>query len=531
MEDEAPISASPFGGVLIPGRNPSGVATRATQTKTTLWNLFFSYVGVAIGIIQGILLTPAYLKFIGAELYGAWLASGNILAWLTLLDPGIAGVMQQKVAAAHGRQERETVAYLASNGFRFTVLVVAAISLCGWLSGRFIGTWLDLGGNPHLSELRQAYYLQVVASGLMLFAYWNGNLATALQGTLAAGVVATTASLAGLASLLIFLHFGYGLLGIPASALVRGVIYNVGNTAYLVDRFRRENIRWQWWSPSQPQFALSLTLNALAKATSTIVNNIDFLVVSHAVSNQAVTIYSITRRGPDIARSLLERVSISSIPAISHLAGSASAAAIAQTIVRLFRSLIWVGAYTMGALVVGNAWLVRLWVGEEFYGGDKLSVVVICASGILLCYKAAADICWALGDLNLISRYALWQSLATGALLVVAKTWLPIYGVALSPALPALVVFVLLATRLERKLRPSPGEQSGVKAELRHAALALGLAGISAFLLRRIHVAEVVVCVVFTVLYLGTLGALSANLRVELRRLGRKLTKAPAGPA
>ena len=49
-------------------------------------------------MMGGIILVPIYLVYIPKDLYGYWLATGNILTIISLLDPGIGGVVTQKVS-------------------------------------------------------------------------------------------------------------------------------------------------------------------------------------------------------------------------------------------------------------------------------------------------------------------------------------------------------------------------------------------------------------------------------------------------
>ena len=64
-----------------------------TRTKTTQWNLFFQYTSIVLTVIWSIVLVPLYLKFIPLDIYGAWLATGNIVAWLSIMDPGLSAVL------------------------------------------------------------------------------------------------------------------------------------------------------------------------------------------------------------------------------------------------------------------------------------------------------------------------------------------------------------------------------------------------------------------------------------------------------
>ncbi len=65
--------------------------------KILKWNFIFQYGWVLTNIFNSILLLPLYLLHIDATTLGVWLATGNILGWMTLVDPGVGEVLQQKI--------------------------------------------------------------------------------------------------------------------------------------------------------------------------------------------------------------------------------------------------------------------------------------------------------------------------------------------------------------------------------------------------------------------------------------------------
>jgi len=54
-----------------------------------------------MNIITGIFMVPLYLKFIDLNIYGYWIAISGIISFLSLVDPGIGTVVQQKISEAY----------------------------------------------------------------------------------------------------------------------------------------------------------------------------------------------------------------------------------------------------------------------------------------------------------------------------------------------------------------------------------------------------------------------------------------------
>src|SRR4028118_387842 len=97
--------------------------------KLLKWNLIFQYGYVITNIINSLILLPLYLKNIRADTLGIWLATGNILAWMTLADPGIGDVLQQKIAELRGKKLSSEISQTIGSGFIASgmILVISVV--------------------------------------------------------------------------------------------------------------------------------------------------------------------------------------------------------------------------------------------------------------------------------------------------------------------------------------------------------------------------------------------------------------------
>ena len=57
---------------------------------------------MALSLGASLFTVPVNIAHIPLDVYGAWLASGNILAWATMIDPGFGLLTQQQVATTYG---------------------------------------------------------------------------------------------------------------------------------------------------------------------------------------------------------------------------------------------------------------------------------------------------------------------------------------------------------------------------------------------------------------------------------------------
>ena len=81
---------------------------RPSRRRAALSTLFGTGATVAITIAQAFILIPLWLTYLGGGLYGAWLATSELLVWLQLLDLGIPNLMTQRIGASVGQCDEGT---------------------------------------------------------------------------------------------------------------------------------------------------------------------------------------------------------------------------------------------------------------------------------------------------------------------------------------------------------------------------------------------------------------------------------------
>src|SRR5829696_8458689 len=138
--------------------------------KLLKWNFVFQYGWVLTNVFNSIVLLPLYLKNIDANTLGIWLATGAILGWITLVDPGVGEVLQQRIAELRGRNEKGEIGKLIGSGYSASAIVLLISVLLGLGCYFFIGRIIDkdVSAYPHLST---ALVISVFATGLSLVSF------------------------------------------------------------------------------------------------------------------------------------------------------------------------------------------------------------------------------------------------------------------------------------------------------------------------------------------------------------------------
>ncbi|MBC7890581.1 MAG: hypothetical protein H7Y12_00085, partial [Sphingobacteriaceae bacterium] len=210
--------------------------------RATRWNLASQYLSLGLNLASGLLLTPSVLGYVAPAQYGAWLLTGDVLSWLSLVDPGISAVLGQRVAAQFGAGNQAEIGALTGAGLLVTVAVTVLLLALGFGLAPWLNQLVTLPA-AELVELRAAFFVALLGTGLVLFSHSLVAVTQGLQSGPANAVIYNGSLLASLALTLILLKNDFGLLALAYPIALRGGLYTLGNALYLNRRFRREGIR------------------------------------------------------------------------------------------------------------------------------------------------------------------------------------------------------------------------------------------------------------------------------------------------
>ena len=410
------------------------------------------YANLALLTVQGLVLVPLYLRYLGPQMYGAWLASGDLLGWLALLDMGIAGVVTQRMAAAHGRGERAELGEYYATGLVVQAVLVAALTGLAAATAPFVPGWVGIHG-AEARLLSACFAVAGVATGLGILATLAASLPLAVQrmGFYTAATLATT--LAGLVATLWLLLEGAGLWALAWGMLARTglLLLAVGGHAAWV--LRREAARLRVRRHVMRDLGSLSWPALLSMLGSTAVTRCDALLVAVVFRPELAAVYVLTRRAAEIIAMFLARIGGAVYPGFAHLVGSGQLARARQVLAQLDRGYLALGTLAIALYLALNRTFMELWVGPAQYGGHLLTVLV--GVNVLLVGRAAV-ITYLLGGAGEIRRGSyliFFEALARAAGMLALLLALGVPGVPLAGIATTLVSAWLARTWLERRLQ------------------------------------------------------------------------------
>lgn len=375
---------------------------RRTPARTTRFNLASQYLSLGLNVAGGLLVTPLALRSLDAASYGAWLLTGDVLAWISLSDPGLSTVLTQRVAVFYGEKNGLAIGQGLVSGMVLTVLVVALLFGLGLAVLPFLSELVRLDAAA-LHPVRDAFVVALVGTGLVVFSHTLFAVTQGLQSGPGNGLVYNGALLLSLVATVAGLARGWGLLALAWPVVLRGALYTLGNGAYLAWRLRAEGIRPGFSRKNLRDLLQPLPLTLLARVSGALLANLENALLARRLGVAAVPVYALTRKGPDLARLVVERGVLAFGPALALAVGQNNAAATRRAVVRLGFALVWALGLLAGGVLVFNGAFVRLWVGSDFFAGQPANALLAAAVLVQALTSALVALGVALGRVRRVS--------------------------------------------------------------------------------------------------------------------------------
>jgi len=326
--------------------------------------------------IQALVLMPLYLRFVGPRLYGAWVASGDLFFYLNTLEFGIPNLMIQKIGASSARRDLAAVGRWAASGLAILAGGAAVLMmLCFPLAQRLPG-WFNVDERAAVT-LSRCFLLGGAAAALTLVNQAFVALARGLQETAYQNVSTVVSSLLGFGAAIGSVLYGAGLYSIPVSLVTRATCSAAFSVAFWYRRIPpavRDNFVPDWCTfKSLLQLSPLTALGTIGYTTGSQTEN---LLTGMILGTDAVVLLSITRRGADVLRNLVDMMTHASFGAFSHLAASPQRQKAPGVFDELTRLRISVAVTAAAGFMALNKVFVGMWVGNSYYAGSVVTALI-----------------------------------------------------------------------------------------------------------------------------------------------------------
>ena len=342
--------------------------------KSTFWNFFYQNIRTIISIANGVLIIPLYLHYIKSPLFGAWLATGNVMTWLSIADPGVGDVLLQKVASALGKNDKREIGLAVSSGYLISVISFLIVLLGGLLSSYYIIRGIRYTG-PNSPELIQSFQIALIGTCLGMLANTSNNILLGFQKTKEFGFYSTIINISSIALNILLLINGYGLYSLAFAFLFRGFFGLMYSLVYSIIVLKKHQIPYQLNKKYTKNLYSIFIYTFGGKVFNAVSGNIDLIIISRFLGPQAVILLELSRRPIKIVTGFVNNISIASLPALSHLSSSDDLEKIRRVITEALLLILWVTGFIIGGFLLFNGMLVTLWAGANHFFGKLNNIL------------------------------------------------------------------------------------------------------------------------------------------------------------
>lgn len=380
------------------------------------WNLIFQYGFVITNIINSIILFPYYLKYIDATTLGIWLATGNILAWMTLADPGVGDVLQQKIAELRGKKLFSEIGQTIGSGFMASALLLVISVIVGFIFFFLIGSIInkDVSRYPNL---QMALMLSIIATGMSLVSFSMSGINQGMHNSAHVAVASLIANFVFLLVTGLLLYMKFGVISIAFGNLCRALFINIYNWLAMRSLLRKEDLKIIFSKTHFKSFIRIFSFTSVSRIIGGFSSSMDMIILARFIPPGMITIYEINKRPINLTQSMLGRHSVALMPLISHAKGTGDMAGINNLISKQFKFYSYAAIFVACMFCLVYRDLITAWTGSGKYAGDTIMYLLVAIFFFYLIGYFMSNMAYALGDIKRNSMVNIIRGILLGVLL------------------------------------------------------------------------------------------------------------------
>jgi O-antigen/teichoic acid export membrane protein len=382
-----------------------------SRTRRAGITAVFGYLQFALALVSGIAMVPFVLRSVGAESYGVWLAFGELLAYSSMVDLGVVGVLPWMIAESDGRGDRAHMRTLLAGALVFSAAAAVLFAALALLLLHFA---------PGMADLTPAQRAGVAGPVLLLIAGMGIGFplrafyatVIGLQDVVFVGAMSIAQLALGISLTLGLLLGGFGLYALAAAAAVPGLLAGVVCLARL--RKLAPDLLRGWSLPPWRELR-AMTAQGLGGWSSGLgwrmVAASDSMVILAVAGPQAAVVYAMTLKLGAVGMQMSWQLPDSGLVGLAQLKGEGRPERVREITVVLLRLTLLASGGVACAVLAFNPAFVRLWVGPSQFGGLALNALL---AGVILAHSLGHGLFTISATLGTRVQ-AGWASLAQGA--------------------------------------------------------------------------------------------------------------------
>ncbi len=390
------------------------------EKRVFLRGVFINYGQLLVAFVLNFALTPLMLKYLGQAGYGVWAAFSSIMTYFVLLDFGLNTAVAKYTAEYRAVERQDKISAMASTA----IIIFGAIALLVLLASFTLACFIDgIFEIPTdlVSPAKTAFVVMSANVALMILASVFGNILYGFQRVDIWKASSIIQLLTNALLVILFLKFGFGLVGLAAASMVSSVLL-----VYLYLYFIR---RGKYGLIFTHRLASMNTLKEIAPfsirtfvlgVTSRMLYYTGPILVGIILGVSAVTPYDITFKLCFYTTYLFSIISTSMLPKFAEAYALKDIKTLSEIYLKTVKITFALAVFVAALLLSWGEAFINLWVGPAGFAGFPVLLLLV-----------AMNIFHALGT----PAIALLQGIGKNKWVTYSEMWNAVLNLALSIAL------------------------------------------------------------------------------------------------
>jgi O-antigen/teichoic acid export membrane protein len=410
-------------------------------------NVSSSWLGLAVNVVTGLIISPYILHKLGDEAFGLWVLVFAITGYYGLFDFGVRSSVVRYVAKFTAVDDREHLNRLV-NTTLFSYSCVAAILLVLTALG---GLFVDRLFHVHADYERTAQILFLMVGGSLSLGFplaVFGGILEGLQKFYLLNLINIVNTVLRAVLVVVVLDRGYGLLTVAAVTVIFPIINGLVNAINAL-RLTRVRISSRYISRQTFREVIGYSSGVFIIALATKLRfKTDAMVIGTFMSSAAIAYFAIGSRLVDYANDLVSSLAQLFVPMSSQSQARGDIRQLRKMFVAGNRGCAFIiFPITAIFLILGKS-MIEVWMGAKYIATSyPVLVILIVPSTLMLAQATSGRMLYGMAKHRMWAKIVLIEGIANLILSIFLVRQLGIVGSAFGTAIPLTFTMVYFLPR------------------------------------------------------------------------------------
>lgn len=343
--------------------------------KSVFWGSVSSQAYLIITMLVNLAVIPFTINHLDKEQYGFALVIMQLFGYFLILDFGL-GNSLARFLSLHREQNEENkkaINQIISTGFFIYLLIGLLVLLCGYL----VSTYLASGLGIHSEEGKRMIWMLSIFLAIRFPLFSIEGLLFAHQRQSLNNTIVFFSGLMNSFIIITAVYYGAGIFAFAYAFMASST------TSFLLKYLAIRKL-YPYIRISRSSFKANMVSGFYSFGFYTFLNFIgiqlilhsDKLLVSSIVSAEAVAIFTITARIPEIVMTLINKIGENSVPLLVEKTKEKNHVEFQTTFSHILTITTVCVCISFWLMITFNESFVHLWVGDEFYTGNATALLI-----------------------------------------------------------------------------------------------------------------------------------------------------------